>query len=294
MGRKGKRAHLQDVRNGEVYVTLLLGVKVLCAFHDDEVAWKIHPPRQSGRTHQDLNLGFRVERLDNTTVLLVEAGVVQANPKRKAVPQGGIFDGLQYDLKLVLRHVKELLGRVVRHGVRDEIVRRDARLPPRGHEYEHGLGRRVRLDCCIRWFVHRRHARAIELAAVSLNVTLQRHRPHRGAEIEEPLPVPLHVPRDAHPRGKVPCIRQRRRQAHQSYGRCCLLGDVAHAADDHFEDGASVPPQQMDLIDDHQTHLAKAMGKKTKARERKRKEKKRKGREGKGREGKGGEGRGAG
>ena len=72
----------------------------------------------------------------------------EANPKRKAVPQGGIFDGLQYDLKLVLRHVKELLGRVVRHGVRDEIVRRDARLPPGGHEYEHGLGRGVRLDCC--------------------------------------------------------------------------------------------------------------------------------------------------
>mmetsp|Transcript_22153 Transcript_22153/g.46384 ORF Transcript_22153/g.46384 Transcript_22153/m.46384 type:complete len:277 (+) Transcript_22153:2058-2888(+) len=138
--------------------------------------------------------------------------------------------------------------------MRDEVVGRDARLPPRGNKDEGGLPWGVRLDGRVRRLVHGGHPRAVKLPRVALDVALERNGTDRGPEIEQPLPMPLHVPWDAHPVGKVAGVGQGRREAHNSHRLVRLLRDVSHPAHNDLDHGAPVSAKQVNLVEDDQAN----------------------------------------
>mmetsp|Transcript_24205 Transcript_24205/g.60096 ORF Transcript_24205/g.60096 Transcript_24205/m.60096 type:complete len:225 (+) Transcript_24205:2740-3414(+) len=151
--------------------------------------------------------------------------------------------------ELIRWHVHEAVRALVRGGVRDEVNGGQARLTARRHEHQRRLLRRVRADRGVRWFVHGGHPGAVELSREALDVTLERHGAHRGAEVEEPLIF------DAEPVTQVPRVGKRRGQPHNAHWVVGPRRDVPHTRYDDFENGPAVGTQQMNFVDHHQCHL---------------------------------------
>ena len=71
----------------------------------------------------------------------------------------------------------------------------------------------------------------------TLEEDFDRHGSHTGLEVKETQLV------DAEPISDVLGVGKSRRQANKAHLVTCLLSDVAHAANDDFDDGASILPK---------------------------------------------------
>mmetsp|Transcript_8569 Transcript_8569/g.38962 ORF Transcript_8569/g.38962 Transcript_8569/m.38962 type:complete len:276 (-) Transcript_8569:3149-3976(-) len=112
----------------------------------------------------------------------------------------------------------------------------------------------MRANRRVRRLVHRRHPGAVELARVPLDVTLERHRSHRGFEVEEAALRSLLL-LYAEPVREVVRVGQRRGQPDDSHRALSARGYEPHAAHDHLEDRTAVGAEKVDLVDDHQRNL---------------------------------------
>ena len=107
----------------------------------------------------------------------------------------------------------------------------------------------MNLNLLVAWLVHGRHSWTVELARVALDVDFERHGPHGRLEV-----VQAHL-LDAQPVGEIARIRQRCRQAHNSDGILRVVRDEVGAWHDHFQDGATVFAQQVDLVYDYESYI---------------------------------------
>ena len=157
-------------------------------------------------------------------------------------------------LHLVRVHVHKSIRALIRGGVRYEVYGRQSGLPPGRHKHQRGFLRGMRADRRVRRLVHRRHPGAVELARVPLDVTLERHRSHRGFEVEEAALRSLLL-LYAEPVREVVRVGQRRGQPDDSHRALSARGYEPHAAHDHLEDRTAVGAEKVDLVDDHQRNL---------------------------------------
>ena len=98
--------------------------------------WGVDAPRErrGAREHHDARLDE--ELLDDRTVRLGEARVVDADAERERVAQRGVLDAREQRLELTHRHVDELLVALVRGAIGDQVERGEARLPAARDERE--------------------------------------------------------------------------------------------------------------------------------------------------------------
>lgn len=150
---------------------------------------------------------------------------------------------------LALVHAQPLLRVHVARQKRDQVERGHARLTSRRDKDEHGLVGRVDLYLLEAGLVHGGHARTVEFAREALDVHLERNGPHRGLEVEEAALT------DAQPVGEIARVRQRRREANDAHRLVRVRRDEVGARDDYFEDRAAVLTEQVDLVDDDESHV---------------------------------------
>mmetsp|Transcript_29084 Transcript_29084/g.91049 ORF Transcript_29084/g.91049 Transcript_29084/m.91049 type:complete len:573 (+) Transcript_29084:1267-2985(+) len=245
----GAPHHLEHVRHREVDVPLRLAVVVLGPLDDDEVGGEVDAPREGRGADEDEDRLAEEELLDEDAVRLVEAGVVDTDPKGERVPQRRVLDRGEHRLELTHRHVEELALLLVRRAVGDQVERRQPRLAAARDEDEGRLVGRVDGDGAVGRLVHRRHARAVVLPREARDVHLEWHRPHRRLEVED------RVVRDAEPVGEVARVGHGGRESDDAHRLRHPLRHVPHARDDHLEDGPALLAEQVDLVDDDQRHL---------------------------------------
>mmetsp|Transcript_11443 Transcript_11443/g.26919 ORF Transcript_11443/g.26919 Transcript_11443/m.26919 type:complete len:529 (-) Transcript_11443:2266-3852(-) len=246
--------HLEDVCDGEVDVSALLAVEELGALDHHEAGREVHAPRQSRRAHQHLDSAVDKELLDGVSVVVAEAGVVQSHPVHQRVLQGGVFAGGRHRLHLLLPDSPQELFGLVRGGAEaDEVERGEAGLAPAGDEDEDGVLGRVLEDGAVRGLVHRGHPWAVVRPGEATDVYLHGHGPHRRPEVVHAPPGPGV---DAQPVGEVVGVGQGGGEAEEAHALLHLGAHVTHAAHNHLQHGPPVLSEEVDLVDDHETHAA--------------------------------------
>lgn len=132
----------------------------------------------------------------------------------------------------------------------DKVQGREPGLPSGRDENEGRLGGRVLLHRLERGLVHRRHPRAVVLSRKAGNVDFDRNRTYRRPEVKEPSSFGLYP----EPVGQVPRVGHGRRQSDDPQLVVGVRRDEVGSGDDDFEDGASILPEEVDLVDDDEPH----------------------------------------
>mmetsp|Transcript_21833 Transcript_21833/g.53129 ORF Transcript_21833/g.53129 Transcript_21833/m.53129 type:complete len:280 (-) Transcript_21833:93-932(-) len=98
-------------------------------------------------------------------------------------------------------------------------------------------------------FVHRRHPRTVMLLRIPLDMDRHRHRSYTWWEVVQPNHT------DAQPVCNIMSIGQSGGQSAEPDTVIQGHRNVTHTRHDHLKDRSTVLTQQVDLVDDHQSHL---------------------------------------
>mmetsp|Transcript_22270 Transcript_22270/g.39649 ORF Transcript_22270/g.39649 Transcript_22270/m.39649 type:complete len:224 (+) Transcript_22270:1484-2155(+) len=182
--------------------------------------------------------------------------MVDADTKLQAVLQTLVADPLAGILNFVRLHVDELprvLVWVSRHKG-DDVKSSEPRLSPRRHKDKSWLHAvsldRMVLDRMEARLIHLCHPRDKLLLWIPLDVRCHWHRPHRRLEVVE-----AYNP-DAQPVSDVVRVGQGCAQADEADGLVQVARDISHSGHDDFQNGPSILPQQVDLVDDDEADLS--------------------------------------
>mmetsp|Transcript_12038 Transcript_12038/g.23202 ORF Transcript_12038/g.23202 Transcript_12038/m.23202 type:complete len:216 (-) Transcript_12038:136-783(-) len=186
--------------------------------------------------------------LHQVAITFSKTCMMDAHSEFQSGLQGLIYRLRQRCPHLCVPHVEEPLGVFVCRTQSDQVEGSQTSLPATAHEDDHRTIRGVLLDGCVCGFVHRRHPGTVVLLGESGDVGCQGHGSHRWLEVVQPHHA------DAEPVPDVVCVCESSGQADEPDWPVCVGRDVTHTRHDDFQNGSSVLPQQMDLIDDHQRH----------------------------------------
>ncbi|KJR89206.1 uncharacterized protein SPSK_05806 [Sporothrix schenckii 1099-18] len=218
--------HLQHLADRVVDVAVLAAVKELRAHDDHEVRRAVERPADVARRNQDLDRAVDKQVPHDALVGLAQRLVVVADAVRQRLPQRRLLHLVEQGPQLRRIHVQEAVLIVVGDTRQQQVARRRPRLLAARDEHERRLGRRQLRDGQVGRLGHGEHQRREVRHRVRLQVQLERHGAHLGAEVvdvvlgrADPAAHLAHVGQ----RHAEPDDAQRRRLARQ------LLADVRHA-----------------------------------------------------------------
>lgn len=167
-----------------------LRIEVLSAFDDDQPSWEVDTPRQGRSRNHNLHLVLDEELLAKLAVAVVETSVMECDAETK-----GLFEELVVDLFDCsledLRVASDILGLflVLHLAECDQVTGSQTGLSTGRHEHDHWLAFTELLDVVECRLVHGAHSWAVMFLTKAFKVNLDRHRPDRRPEVEEPISV---------------------------------------------------------------------------------------------------------
>mmetsp|Transcript_8552 Transcript_8552/g.20310 ORF Transcript_8552/g.20310 Transcript_8552/m.20310 type:complete len:405 (+) Transcript_8552:1211-2425(+) len=252
LGTSGSTDHLHHVHGRQLVPLALLGIVDLRALDDDGVGRQVHTPRQSGCGHQDLDVSVGVQILHQLSISTGQTGVVHSKSVRKQV----LHLGRLHLLSLCLQNLSggriflQKLGQgVILHCQVTKRLRSFYSLLPGMHKNQNLILSCVLHQLLVANFVH--GVEALDgLLVCDTNVSLlQWDRPVVVSKVVQAL-LRIDAQKDCY----ILVVGQRGGQSHQSN---MLLGglDLPNCArHDCLEHRPTAVVQQVDLVDDDQSH----------------------------------------
>ena len=252
LGTTSTSHHLHHVLEAQFIPTALFRVVHLRALDDHRVRGKVYTPRQGGGAHQHLHVPIRKELLDQRAIRAGHTGVVDCEAVRQNVAQ------VRGTALLRLRDENLSAGAVLLEELRQLIVlqRRVAhRLGRLGRllsavDEDDGLRlTRVLHHLLVADVVHQLEPLQGLLHGDADELLLQRTRTETVVEDEQPL-------RRVHTEegGDVLEVGQRRGKTDDSHHLLCRLHLSHGASHDRLQHRAAIIMQQVNLVDDQQSH----------------------------------------